>query len=310
MSRLFVIAAFLAGCSSSSSSTDDGDDTDGVTDGELLGTFQIDLVAPADDTPGYTAVLGKVFDGTQPETVIWTEAMSAGGCVLKTPSVPFCSTPCGATAACVATDTCQVYPTSQSVGTVSVEGVAEADIELTSVQNNYQLPASITLGYPAFAEGATLKIHASGSAFTPAFTASAQAIAPLALSTPSFALAAATSLPIAWTPATAPSTVEVKLDISHHGGSKGKVECSFDDSGSAEISAAIVDQLLDLGAAGFPTIIITRVSTGHAATADGHIDLLVSSQFEEPIDVPGVISCTTTDECPDGTTCQDDLTCR
>lgn len=307
MSHFLIGCLLLAACGSSSSTDDD--DTDGVITGDLLGTFQIELVEPADDTAGFTAVLGKVFDGTQPEAVIWTDAATAGGCTLKTPSVPFCSTPCGSTAACVADDTCQAYPASQTVGTVTIEGVSGSTITLTSVQNSYQLPAGTSLAYPAFDEGATLRLRASGSEFTSSFTSTAVAISPLALTSPSFALVEGQPLPLAWTPSGA-AAIEVKLDISHHGGSKGKVECTLDDSGSSEISAAIVDQLLALGAAGFPTIIVTRVSAGHAAVADGHIDLLVTSELEQPIDVPGVISCTDDDDCEAPTTCQDDLTCR
>ena len=307
MSRLFIGCLFLAACGSSSTTGDD--DTDGVATGDLLGTFQIELVEPANDTAGFTAVLGKVFDGTQPETVIWTDAMSAGGCTLKTPSVPFCSTPCGSAAACVADDTCQAYPASQAVGTVTIDGVADSAVTLTSVQNSYQLPAGTTLAYPAFAEGDTLRLHASGSEFTSGFTSTAFAIAPLALTSPSFALVEGQPLLLAWTPSGA-AAIAVKLDISHHGGSKGKVECTLDDSGASEIASPIVDQLLALGAAGFPTIIVTRVSTGHAQVADGHIDLLVTSELEQPIDVPGVISCTDDGDCEAPTTCQDDLTCR
>ncbi len=303
----------LVACGSSS-----GDDTAGGDSevGDLLGTFQVELVEPTTDNAGYTSVLGKVYDGQQPQNVVWTETARSGDCVLLTPSVPFCTPACGSTGVCVAENTCHAYPTSQSVGTVKVKGVKTqsggTEVELKAIQNSYQPPAGTTLAYPAFDEGATVEVTASGSDFTSGFTARAKGIAPLTLTTPSFALANGQALAVAWTaPAASDSSkIALKLDISHHGGSKGKIECTTSDSGSLSIASSLVDQLLALGAAGYPTVIVTRKSFGHAAAADGHVDLLISSEIEKPIAVPGVISCTSNDDCTAPATCQDDLTCK
>lgn len=310
--KIIISGACLVACSSSS-----GDDTGSGSDvGDLLGTFQVELVEPTSDTPGYTAVLGKVFDGLQPDTVTWTEAASAGGCVLRTPSVPFCSPSCTSGSACVAANTCQPYPTSKSVGTVRLKAAQTAsgskDVELTAVQNSYQLPGGTMLAYPAFDEGATVEVTASGSDFSNAFTLRAKGIPPLELVTQTFALRSGQALAVEWEApsSSTDSTIGIKLDISHHGGSKGKIECSVDDTGSTTIAASLVDQLLALGAAGYPTIIVTRRSVGHSAAATGHVDLLITGELEKPIDVPGVISCTSDDDCTAPATCQDDLTCK
>lgn len=308
-----IWCACLLACSTSADDTGSGD---GSAVGDLLGTFKVELVEPATDTAGYTSIVGKVYDGTQPETVIWTEAATSGDCVLLTPSVPFCSPACGSTGACVGTNTCQAYPTSQNVGTVSVSGVktstGSTSVALTAVANSYQPPAGITLAYPAFDEGSTVSLSAGGATFADAFSINAKGIAPLELTTSSFALASGQALTVAWTPAAtaSASTVAIKLDISHHGGSKGKLECTTSDAGSLTIAASLVDQLLALGAAGYPTIIVTRSAVGHAAVASGHVDLLVASELERPIDVPGVTSCTSDDDCVAPATCQDDLTCQ
>jgi hypothetical protein len=201
------------------------------------------------------------------------------------------------------------------VGAVHLDGVHTtntAGVDLTAVANTYQ-PAGVTLAYPAFAEGDPIKLTASGSAFASAFTASSTGVALLVLGNPeSIALAAGAPLALTWTAPTTPaaSTIHVALDISHHGGSKGKIECDTTDTGALSVASALVDALLGLGIAGFPTIIVTRVATGHAAVATGHVDLVVASQVEAAIGVPGVQSCTGDDQCTAPATCQDDLTCR
>lgn len=318
----------VVGCGGSSPADGDTGDTGDTGDigdsgsevGEQLGTFSVQLIAPrlendGTTTPGYTSVLGKVYDGVTPETVTWDAAAASGDCVLSIPRVPFCSPACGSNMACVADNTCAAYPTAQSVGSVHLDGVKTASgagVDLTAVANSYQV-AGATLAYPAFAEGDAIKLTASGSVFATAFTASSKGVAALALGNAgSMALAAGAPLALTWSaPATsAASAIHVKLDISHHGGSKGKIECDTAYSSSLSVASALVDQLLGLGVAGYPTIIVTRAATGHAAVATGHIDLVVSSEVEVAVGVPGVQSCTTDDQCTAPAICQDDLTCR
>jgi hypothetical protein len=317
-----VGVVLLAGCGGSSTEEPadaSAGDGGGSAVGDRLGTFSVQLIAPRMETdgtttPGYTSVLGKVYDGVTPDTVVWEVAATSGGCTLSIPHVPFCATACGSTMACVADDTCAPYPAAQSVGAVHLDGVkttAGTGVDLTAVANSYQV-AGATLAYPAFAEGDAITLTASGSAFATAFTASSKGVATLALTNAgSLALVAGAPLALGWTaPASAGSTIHVKLDISHHGGSKGKIECDAGDSGALSVASSLVDQLLGLGVAGFPTIIVTRAATGYAAVATGHVDLVVASEVEVAIGVPGVQSCTSDDQCTAPATCQDDLTCR
>ncbi len=117
---------------------------------------------------------------------------------------------------------------------------------------------------------------------------------------------------LAWTPpATAGrSTVHVKLDISHHGGTRGKIECEAADTGSLTIDGALVTELLHLGVAGFPTIVVTRSASGEAALTVGRVALSLESEIEREVVIPGVISCNENADCPDGQTCQTDLRCK
>ena len=69
-------------------------------------------------------------------------------------------------------------------------------------------------------------------------------------------------------------------------------------------------QLLDLGVAGYPSVIVTRSATGTTTIAPGRVDLVVSSMVERPVTIPGLTSCTSDADCTGGQTCQSDLTCK
>jgi hypothetical protein len=287
----------------------------------LVGTFQVRLVAPVeaspgvDPSPGFTTVFGKVYDGPTPATLIWQEVSRSGECILLTPRVPFCNSPCGGSAACVEDDLCQPYPSARSVGLVTVTGLASTggpiDLELRPVANNYQNPANVELDYPAFSEGQVIGLSAAGDVL-PGFSVSAPGVGPLTLSDAELRLVAGQALDLSWNTPDDPSLAKilVKLDISHHGGTKGKIECEAVDDGALEIPGPMIGQLLALGVAGFPTVIATRRSLGSTSIAVGRIDLLISADDERPVIIDGLISCTEDGDCSNGATCQPDLSCR
>jgi hypothetical protein len=320
-----ALGQLLLACSGSSEPAqhDGGTQDDGATqqDGSvdptaLVGTFTIELVAPdpSTSTPGYTSVLGKVYDAPVPEQIVWEESNTEGSCALLKPRVPFCATACGGSAVCVEDDTCQAYPTAQGVGTVTVSGLeteaGATQFTMDAIANNYQ-PVGVTLKYPAFAEGDALGLAAAGNSFAAAFTLEATGIASLELLNATVTLDGTSAVTLAWTAAAQPSAskIHVLLDISHHGGSKGKIECDLADTGSYTLSASFLSKLLALGVAGFPTIIITRRATDSAAIAAGRVDLIVASKVEQEVVIPGVQSCNDDDDCTTPETCQDDLTC-
>lgn len=322
-----LLSAAAAGCSGDDDSTpgaaaganaggaggsDAGTQTNADPDA-VVGTFTASLVAPTEsETSGHTTLVGTVYNGTTPLQTIWEVATEADACTLYTPRVPFCSTPCGGSAVCVEDDQCQPYPTKQNVGAVRVTGVKTAagatDFTMTAVANTYQAP---TLPYPAFAEGDEISVQAAGGTFG-AFSITARGIAPLTLSSSELQLTKGQALALKWPAATsaAASQVHVKLDISHHGGSKGVIECETADSGSLTIASELISGLLDLGYAGFPTIIVTRHSDGLAQVAAGSVQLTAASQVEQAVTIPGLESCSDDTDCPSGQTCQSDLTCK
>ena len=303
----------LGGCSGDSGPSDISMGNPDV----LAGTFLVNLVAPDGSlgTAGYTSLVGKVTDGPTPSTLVWTDSSSAGGCKLRKPRVPFCETACTGGAICVDDNKCQSYPKAQSVGTVRASGfkTASGPMEFTMdpVAGSYQ-PGNVSLPFPAFAEGDALKLEAGGGVYAP-FSLSSAGIAPLSLLSDPIPVTSGQPVKLVWNPPgkSGISTIRIKLDISHHGGTKGMIECDAADSGSFEIAASLVTELLNLGTAGFPTIVVTREATrGTAVIAPGRVELSVASAVERAVQIPGVVSCTETAQCTSGKTCQSDLTCK
>ncbi|MGK3995490.1 hypothetical protein [Sorangium sp. So ce1024] len=287
----------------------------------LIGAFQVrSLPAAASEeggaeAAGTSSLLGKIYDGPTPSQIVWEEKTVEGGCRLLTPRVPFCNEPCGGSAVCVEDDTCQPYPTAHSAGPVTATGLniesGEASFVMNPVANNYQPPAGAKLLYPPADEGQTVRFEASGDYFS-AFAVEAKGVRPLELQGGAVLLDPNQAVTLEWTPPgqAGISTIEVTLDISHHGGTKGKIECAVEDTGSLELPASLVTQLLDLGVAGFPSILVTRKAVGSTTIAQGRVDLVISSQVERPVEIAGLTSCHDDSECPDGQTCQRDLTCQ
>ncbi|WP_437576201.1 hypothetical protein [Sorangium sp. So ce887] len=322
-----LLSLLSLGCSTSTTGTENPPDAggpdgsagpDGATGDptRLVGAFQVRLLpGDAPETPGSTSVLGKIYDGPTPSQVVWELATEEGSCRLLTPRVPFCNEPCGGSAVCVEDDTCQAYPAAHSAGDVTVTGLnlesGEAAFVMKPVANNYQPPAGTKLGYPPAGEGQTVRFEASGDYFN-AFAVEARGVSPLELLNDTIRIEPDAAVQLAWAPPgqAGISTVRVTLDISHHGGTKGKIECTAEDTGSLDLPASLVTQLLDLGVAGFPSIIATRESVGSTTISPGRVDLVISSQLERPVEVTGLTSCNDSSQCPDGQTCQSDLTCQ
>ncbi len=281
---------------------------------ELVGSFQIQVVADdTDDTIGSTSIIGKVSASPSPSAVIWEVTQEDGDCRLEKPRVPFCDGGCDA-AVCVEDGVCQPYATGHAVGEVKLSGVkimgGSNELVLKEIAKSYQPPADTVFAYPPFAEGDSIAIHAAGGDYA-AFELSAKGVAPVTFSSSDFELDDGKALALTWNGSAdaKAARVHVKLDISHHGGSRGQIACDADDSGALTISAALMSQLIGLGVAGFPSVILTRISSGSAKIAVGRVELAVSSKAERIVTVAGFDSCTEDADCLDGKTCQADLTC-
>ena len=51
--------------------------------------------------------------------------------------------------------------------------------------------------------------------------------------------------------------IEIEVDISRVAGAKGLIRCDVADTGSTQIPAVLVTQLLDLGYSGWPAVFVT-----------------------------------------------------
>jgi len=285
----------------------------------LHGAFTLSLntareaTATSSATPARTSFLGLVSDGAKPSPNSWVEEQSAGGCKLYTPVSPLCEPSCGSLAACVSDNMCVPYPKSQSVGTITLKGVGAAPVEMTPVgsSNNYQPKAGTALPYPPCAESDTLTLSVEGGMFE-GFELQTKCIAPLEFQGP-IKLEKATPLKLSWQAPGDPTLarIEMRLNISHHGGSRGEIRCDVEDSGTLELPATMVDRLVELGVAGFPTIVLTRVSSGGAVSSGPeNVAFLVQQYVERAVEIEGLVSCNDMQLCPEGQTCQADLTCK
>jgi hypothetical protein len=278
----------------------------------VVGSFAINLVAPTSSTDGFTSLLGRVYDAPRPPDLAWEIADEALGCELRVPMVPFCDPGCDTSAVCTPEAVCVPYPKAQDLGMVTVSGLDASAIEMLAISATYQLPPAIELPHPPTEEGAAIRLQTGGGAYAP-FAISSIGIAPLQLSGPAeIPLDGSAPLTLQWEPPSkaGASRIQVKVDISHHGGLKGVIECDVEDDGESVIEASLIAQLIGLGAAGFPSINVTRVATGGAKIDPGNVLLTVSSRVERALEIAGVVSCNDDDDCGADQSCATNRTCQ
>lgn len=276
---------------------------------EVVGNFRITLKDPTASRDGFTEVIGFVYERPYPQELVWEETQSAGDCQLLEPSVPFCDPACTGGGVCVEGGECVTPPAKKSLGEATVRGVRTAagatEFTMKAVAGNYQ-PGSDTgtLPYPAFAAGDTLSVSTTGGDFAP-LTLESTGIAPLVVTTESpVPVETGKAVSLAWEAGSNPAAkVEIKLEISHHGGVKGMVTCEVADTGSTQIPEALVTELIALGVAGYPTVSLTRVTSDQTSISAGRVELLVMSQTSLPVEIPGLTSCSEEEPCPDGQEC-------
>lgn len=287
-----------AGGSSGSAGSSAG--ASGASPAPLFGTVTVNVQPTTDEDEGYTTILGRFLDGPTPPPVPLERDSEEGDCELLVPSRPFCES-CSAPAVCTADDECTEYPSPITVGTLTIEGLGPETLTIEPAANAYQTPALMN---PPCDPGAAIVASASD------FELSAACIPELEVtSAEPVPVMSGEPVPVTWVAPESDvgSRVVIVLDVAHHGGKTGEVRCDVPDTGSFEIPASLVTSLVSLGLAGFPTIDVTRVSTGADPTGRD-VSLVVSSHALLDADT-GVTSCREDSDCPEGQTCQPTLVC-
>jgi hypothetical protein len=278
----------------------------GMASAPLTGTITLRLKEAnvATGAKAFSVAGGSVYDGPVPETFPLAVALEEAGCQLLKPALPFCSEACGGDAVCVADETCAAYPKPQNVGVLQVDGLVggAASMEPFPPSFAYQ---SASLPHPPCVEGHEVTLSADG------FQASASCIAPLIVTNTEFPVRPDQALELTWEPPADPdqTRILIKLDVSHHGGKKGEIDCNIPDTASFEIPASLVTALVDLGLAGYPTIVLTRASSA-SSSAEPAVKFEIFSGVEREVDT-GIVSCTDDTQCPTDQACNmDKLVCE
>lgn len=300
----------LAACGGSSESSPDG----GIVptpDGSLtynpcpkathVGGFSVAL------QDGYTSAQGQVASGVVPGDI--PEAtQTAGECILYRPRSLLCNPACANGQTCGENGVCITYPSNLSVGTVAITGLT-APVQMTANAPVYYYTFRGTLPHPGFMPGDTVSLSATGAEV---FALRGRGIDPLTLTATVVPLRRGQPAQAGWNPPSVdvPAKITLSLNIANHGGNPGQIDCIVPDTGSYAIPSSLVDALLDLGASGFPTLIVTRKTVDAATLSQGCIEFSVQHQAVADIDILGLISCSGDQDCPQGQTCQVDLTCQ
>ena len=294
---LFVL--WFAGCSSSNGSTGSGGSGgNGGGGGGAQGTIFGDLNLKTFEADRYATLSGQFVDAPKPHTMPLKIGMKQSGCELLTPVT--CDPACPITSYCSNAGQCVVKPNPVSAGTLTVSGLAGITdpLDPTGPLYAYSGP-TLQQPYPPCAEGSSFSIQSDK------LTVSSKCIAPFVLTnTLPIPVKSGMATHLTWTPpaAGATSRVQISLEISHHGGYKGQIDCEVPDTGSFDMPEPLITALIALGRAGYPSIDVQRIATG-AAPNEPNAHLNAVSGVLVDVDT-GVVSCMASTDCPTGMTCQ------
>jgi hypothetical protein len=271
------------------------------------GIFELHYATGTGTAPSYTDISGLMRDGVPTELVVWEKKKTEGDCSLYTPRVPFCEG-CATPQVCVADNVCRTPPTSHPIGQVTLTGLnGTSPLELTPITSDADTKylCAETLPLPPCTAGAPISLAATGAGQFPAFSIAAQCIAPLVVTNSTIAIESGKDFTLTWTPgAVADARIGLEFDLSHHGGSKGRLLCDTADSGTLKVSGALIKSLMDLGVTGFPKADVKRVYTGKTAVGTGTAELRLRANIEFVAEIPGLKSCNGNAECTAPETCQ------
>lgn len=271
--------------------------------GERLGSFSVYL---GDD---YTSFAGAISDGVLPSGVPEVLAEEGACRLLGAPSL-FCDPACPSGQSCTPDGSCITSPSKVSAGVIRVSGL---EVVLEESPNAITSDYSETFNepYPGVVSGSEVVVFAEGDQVA-GFSLSGRGVDALVSSNDMMVVAPETPASVSWEAPSQPVSdveIHVKLTVNAHGSTSAWVECVFEDTGSAEIPAALVTGVIAAGLSGFPRAVVSRRTVDSAQVEGGCVDLRVSSEVTISVEVPGLVSCSGDDDCPEGQTCREDLSC-
>ncbi|MFZ5895625.1 MAG: hypothetical protein ACOY0T_31500 [Myxococcota bacterium] len=307
-----TFALALAACSSSGDNDSNGtgggggagnaaggNASGGKTTGTLSGNVKVELF-PADQ---YATVSAQIFDGPIPNGEPLDVADELNGCQLLIPRSITCSPECGTTSVCTGNNQCTPKPMPKNVGVIHVQGLSSMAIDMDPLPPNFSYSGpTLQETYPPCTEGDDIKVQSD------LFSITGKCITSLTLGGPTpIPVMSGSPVHLTWTaPGKANiSRIQIELEISHHGGYKGEIDCDVPDTGSFDIPERLVTALIARGRAGYPTVKVTRLASASAPN-ESNVKLIMPSLVERAVDT-GVISCGGQDSppCPSGMTCSD-----
>jgi hypothetical protein len=287
----------------------------GSTGAKANGLFEIHYQTGATSGDSYTEIGGFMYDGSQTDSVVWDKKKTEGDCSLYTPRTPFCEA-CNPGDICVDTNVCRTPPLTHDTGEITLTGLNPPSgtsplsvykvVPDPKVDKDISYVCSETLPMPPCAPGGPISLAATGSAAYPAFSIQAQCIAPLVVANTKIMIEGGKTFTLTWTPGTiAGARITVEFDLSHHGGSKGQIRCDTADAGSLQVSGTLLQSLIALGVTGFPSVNVSREVVSTTTVGSGQARLKVYSDLTFTAEMPGLISCFDSTECPTGQICLD-----
>ncbi|MDD9944360.1 MAG: hypothetical protein OXU20_25170 [Myxococcales bacterium] len=271
-----------------------------------VGGFAASLEQPGDPSlDPYSQVSGAVSNGIIPMNIP-ERVMAAGECELVRGRQLFCDPECGGDETCDEGGTCQPHPVGQDLGAATLTGLIDGTVSMSPRAPKYNYANTGSLSYPAFEEGAPIRLEVEGGA-ADGFVLSAEGVAPLAVNESEVALMDGQATVVTWTPPAEAgrSRVLATVNISLHGGDPFRIECDGEDDGELEIPAELVSELLKIDYSGFPAITLRRQTADSVELPWGCADLRVFSVLDRhPISIPGLTSCNENQAtCPAGQAC-------
>lgn len=244
-------------------------------------------------------VQGTILDGVVP-TSIPEVVTEQDGCKLLRRRNLSCSPACSSSETCGEDGKCIAYPRQISVGVVTIDGLTRP-VSMTAQQPGavYFAPGQDN---PPFSPNVLVRLSASGFEQIKGFELFGRGSEPL-IEAPSWVLEEGKKLELAWPAGSEATTVGIELTIDQHGTSPLSLTCELPDTGSGEIPAELIKQMITSGVSGFPNGRIQRHSLDHVDGKLGCIELTVGSTLAARVRVAGFTPCKSDKDCPSGTTC-------